>query len=83
MRIAGERLPRKNFIQTDRYVIVIQTEMVAPPDDPDRPVYDTETLEFIHEIRQRAERGDVAWLLQQGKVYVALDATTPAHCADR
>jgi hypothetical protein len=72
MRIDGERVTRKNFIQTDKYVVVIQTEMVISPDDPDQPVYETETLEFLHEVRQRAERGDVAWLEQHGKVYIAL-----------
>jgi hypothetical protein len=68
----GERVVRKRFIQTDKYVVVIDVEMVLPPEDPDEPCYETETLEFIQSVRRHAECGDLDWLKTHGRVYVAL-----------
>jgi hypothetical protein len=74
MRIAGERLKRTRLIQTDRYVVAVEVEMVVPPDDPDEPCYEAETVQFLRTVRERAEQGDVAWLRGNGKVYEAVDA---------
>ncbi len=74
MRIPGERVKRTRLIQTDRYVVAVEVEMVIPPDDPSEPCYEAETVQFLREVRERAERGDVAWLRQTGKVYAAVDA---------
>ncbi len=48
--------------------------MVIPPDDPSEPCYEAETVQFLREVRELAECGDVAWLRQTGKVYAAVDA---------
>jgi hypothetical protein len=74
MRIAGERVKRTRLIQTDRYVVAVDVEMVFPPDDPDEPCYEAETVQFLREVRERAERGEVEWLKQHGKVYAAVGA---------
>jgi hypothetical protein len=74
MRIPGDRLRRKRFIQTDAYVIVVEVEMVIPVEDPSEPCYESETVQFLREIKEHAERGDVAWLTSKGKVYAAVDA---------
>jgi hypothetical protein len=34
----------------------------------------TTTLTLLREVKERAERGDVAWLTSKGKVYAAVDA---------
>ena len=34
MRIPGERVKRTRLIQTDRYVVAVNVEMVIPADDP-------------------------------------------------
>ena len=74
MRIAGERVKRTRLIQTDKYVVAVEVEMVIPPDDPSEPCYESDTVQLLKEIKDRAERGDVAWLTTKGKVYAAVDA---------
>ena len=74
MRISGERIKRTRFIQTDKYVVAVEVEMVIPVDDPSEPCYEAETVQLLKQIQEHAECGDVAWLNENGKVYVALEA---------
>jgi hypothetical protein len=74
MRVAGERIKRTRLIQTEKYVVAVEVEMVIPADDPSEPCYESETVQLLREVKERAERGDVAWLLQKGKVYAAVGA---------
>jgi hypothetical protein len=74
MRIPGERIKRTRLIQTEKYVVAVQVEMVIPVDDPGEPCYEAETVQFLREVKERAEQGDVAWLSQHGKVYAAIGA---------
>jgi hypothetical protein len=74
MRLAGKRLKRTRLIQTDRFVVAVEVEMVIPPDDPSEPCYESETVEFLKEVKQHAEAGDLGWLKERGRVYAALDA---------
>ena len=74
MRIPGKRVKRTRLIQTEKYVVAVEVEMVIPPDDPTEPCYESETVQFLKEIKEHAERGDVHWLSQQGKVYAAMGA---------
>jgi hypothetical protein len=48
--------------------------VVIPPDDPSEPCYEAETVNLLREIQERAERGEVAWLQEHGKVYAAIEA---------
>ena len=74
MRLDGKRVKRTRLIQTDRYVVAVEVELVIPPDDPTEPCLESETVQLLREVRQRAERGDVAWLTQHGKVYEVVSA---------
>jgi hypothetical protein len=74
MRVPGERTKRTRLIQTEKYVVAVEVEMVIPADDPGEPCYEAETVRFLQEVRERAEQGDLAWLKQHGKVYAAVDA---------
>lgn len=74
MRISGERVRRTKLIQTDRFVVAVDVELVIPPDDPSEPCYEAETIQLLREVKERAEQGDVAWLARHGKVYEAVDA---------
>jgi hypothetical protein len=75
MRIAGKRLKKTRLIQTEKYVVAIDVEMVVPADDPSEPCYEPETVQLLRDIREHAERGDLAWLMQRGKVYAAVGAS--------
>jgi hypothetical protein len=74
MRLPGKRVKRTRLIQTDRYVVAVEVEMVIPADDPSEPCYEAETVQFLKEVHDRAERGDVEWLSQRGRVYEAMSA---------
>lgn len=74
MKIAGERIKRTRLVQTDKYVVAVEVEMVIPVDDPSEPCYEPETVQFLREVKEHADRGDVTWLMKTGKVYAALEA---------
>ncbi|NIO07256.1 MAG: hypothetical protein GTO40_04370 [Deltaproteobacteria bacterium] len=73
MRIPGERIKRTRLIQSEKFVVAVEVEMVVPVDDPSEPCYESETVEFLREIKEHADRGDVAWLAKNGKVYAAME----------
>ena len=74
MRIPGQRFMRKRLIQTSRYVIAVDVEMVIPDEDPSEPCYEAETVKYLQEVKERAERTEIAWLKEHGRVYEAVDA---------
>ena len=74
MQIPGERLKKTRLIQTDKYVVAVEVEMVIPRDDPSEPCYEAETVKFLREVKERAEGDDLSWLQKHGKVYAALGA---------
>ena len=74
MRIPGERIKRTRLIQSDKYVVAVDVEMVIPPDDPSEPCYESETVQHLREVKEHADRGDIEWLTKRGKVYAAIDA---------
>jgi hypothetical protein len=74
MKISGKRLKRTRFIQSAKYVVAVEVEIVIPADDPSEPCYEAETVNFLKEVKEHVEQGDVAWLTQHGKVYAALEA---------
>ncbi len=75
MCIPGERIKRTRFIQTEKYVVAIEVEMVISAGDTSEPCYEAETVNLLREVQQHAEQGDLAWLTQHGKVYAAVGAT--------
>ena len=47
--------------------------MLVPVDDPDEPCYESETIQFLRDVKEYAERGDVTWLTKHGRVYAAME----------
>jgi hypothetical protein len=74
MQIEGKRLKRTRLIQKGRYVVSVEVEMVVPPEDDSEPCYEPETVEFLREVAQRAEVGDIEWLRRHGKVFELVDS---------
>ncbi len=74
MRVAGERVKRTRYVETDRYVVAVEVEAVIPVDDPSEACYEAETVELLKQVREHAERGDEQWLRRHGKVFLALEA---------
>ncbi len=67
-------MKRTRLIQSAKYVIAVEVEMVIPVDDPSEPCYESETVQLLREVKEHAEQGDVAWLTRRGKVYAAVEA---------
>ena len=74
MCFSKNRIKRTRLIQTDKFVVAVEVEMVVPADDPREPCYESATIQLLREIKEHAEREDVAWLTKRGKVYAAVDA---------
>ena len=74
MRIPGKRIKRTRLIQTDRFVVAVEIDMVYPEDDPSEPCLESETVALLREIKEHADQGDLAWLQLRGKVYTAIAA---------
>jgi hypothetical protein len=74
MRIPGERIKRKRLIQSEKYVVAVDVEMVIPVGDPSEPCYESETVRLLREVKEHADAGEVAWLTMRGKVYAAVEA---------
>ncbi len=74
MPIPGKRIRRTRLIQSEKYVVAVEVEMVIPADDPSEPCYEPETVQLLREIKEHADRDDVAWLTKRGKVYAAVGA---------
>jgi hypothetical protein len=74
MRIPGQRVKRTRLIQTEKYVVAVDVEMVIPVDDPSEPCYESETVQFLREVKEHAELGNLDWLTKKGKVYIAVGA---------
>lgn len=72
MSIPGQRIKRMRLIQTEKYVVAVEVEMVVPAEDPSEPCYESETVELLRDIKEHAEQEDVAWLHTKGKVYAAI-----------
>ena len=73
MRIPGERIKRTRLVQSEKYVVAVDVEMVIPEDDPSEPCYESETVQLLREIKEHADQGDVDWLTAKGKVYAAME----------
>jgi hypothetical protein len=74
MLIPGKRIARTRLVRTDWFVVAVAVEAVIPDADPSEPCYEPTTVELMREVESHAKSGDIAWLKQHGKVYIAMDA---------
>jgi hypothetical protein len=71
MLIPGRRVRRTRLVQTPRYIVAVEVDAVIPDADSGEPCYEPETVQFLREVAERAEQGDLDWLRRHGKVYAA------------
>jgi hypothetical protein len=74
MEFDGERVKEVRWVHAGACVVRVEVEAVIPKDDPSEPCLEPETVEFLREVHERAEAGDVEWLKTVGDVYVRLSA---------
>jgi len=75
MRVSGKRVKERQLIERGRLVVAVEVDLVYPDFDPDAPCYESETVEFLREIAERAERADLNWLRSHGTVYELIEAS--------
>ncbi len=74
MEFDGKRVKEDRWIHAGPCVVRVEVDAVIPGDDPSEPCYEQKTVEFLREVHERAEAGDVEWLKDVGDVYVRLSA---------
>ena len=74
MKFDGKRVSKVRWVHAGPCVVRVEVEAVVPTDDPSEPCYEPATVEFLREVHERAEAGDVEWLKNVGDVYVRLSA---------
>ncbi|MBI4578080.1 MAG: hypothetical protein HY718_00165 [Planctomycetes bacterium] len=70
MRIDGERVRRTRWIHAPACVVQVEVDAVIPVDDPTEPCFEPEVVEFLREVHEHAQIGDIEWLKTVGKVFV-------------
>ncbi len=74
MRLEGKRVKRVRWVHSGRCVVKVEVEAVIPIDDPSEPCFESETVEFLRQVHERAEAGDIEWLKGVGEVYAKVPA---------
>lgn len=74
MRVPGRRVKERQLIERGRIVVAVEVDLVYPDFDPEEPCYESETVEFLREVAERADRADVSWLHAHGTVYELVEA---------
>lgn len=75
MRVPGRRVKERQLIECGRLVVAVDVDLVYPDFDPDEPCYESETVEFLREVSERAERADMRWLRSHATVYELIEAS--------
>ncbi len=74
MKLEGKRVRLKRWVHTDRCIVRVELDAIIPVDDPSEPCFEPDTVEFLKQVRERAEGGDLEWLKRHGEVYVPAPA---------
>jgi len=70
MKIEGRRIKKMRLIRAGRLIVQVEVDAVIPDADPSEPCYEPDVVEFIREVHERADAGDIEWLKTVGDVYV-------------
>ena len=74
MKIPGKRIKRTRLIQSEKYVVAVEVEMVIPDEEPSEPCLESETVELLKAVKEHADRGDRGRLHQHGRVFEIVEA---------
>lgn len=72
--MADRHEKRIRWVQRGQYAVEVEVDIVYPDDDPDEPCLEPHTIRLLDEIARHAERGDMAYLRQVGRVFQAVPA---------
>lgn len=66
------RMKRVEWVTGGLYAVAVEVEAIYPADDATEPCYTPETVRYLEQLEELADRGDVAALRRAGKVYMRL-----------
>lgn len=69
IRVPGKRVEERQFTERGRFVVAVEVDLIYPDFDPDEPYYESETIELLREVAERAERADLDWLRFHGTIH--------------
>ena len=70
--MAERREKRKRWVQRGQYAVEVEIEVVYSAEASTEPCLEPATVRWLHEIAQRAENDDLAFLRQVGRVFQAV-----------
>jgi hypothetical protein len=74
MVLDGKRIKVEQWIHASSCVVRVEVEAIIPDADPSEPCLEPETLRFLDEVQDKANRGLINELFQIGDVYVRRSA---------
>jgi hypothetical protein len=66
------RTKRLEWVTGGPYAVAVEVEAIYPADDTAEACYSPETIRYLEQLEELAERGDVDALRRAGKVYMRL-----------
>lgn len=70
--MSDRREKRKRWVQRGQFAVEVEVEVVYPAEAPTEACLEPATVRWLDEIAQRAERDDLAFLRQVGRVFQAV-----------
>lgn len=71
MQTPGEQVKWTRLIQSDKYIVAVEVELVVIDGEP---CYEPDAIELLDQVQEHADDGDVNWLRQHGTVYEPIGA---------
>lgn len=64
----------RQLVSEDKYIVAVDVEFVVPTVGPTEPCYEAKTVQYLHEVKEHADRSVLPWLKRHGKVYALIKA---------
>jgi hypothetical protein len=74
MILPGKRIRVERWIHAARCVVRVEVDAVIPDADPSEPCLEPETIRYMDELQEKADRGLIDELAKVGDVYVRRSA---------
>ncbi len=74
MKTPGKRIRIPKWIHGRQCVVRVEVEAVIPDADPTEPCLEPSTLQWLDQLQQLADEGDVEALAKVGEVFVRRSA---------
>ncbi len=74
MVLQGKKVRIERWIHASRCVVRVEVDAIIPDADPSEPCLEPETIRYLDELQEKANRGLVEELAKVGDLYVRRSA---------